>query len=103
MASPFDAGPVVADVGAPARALEALSIAERRLDDAAERLDTFAVGAARAAERTRWQTDAATRFYAAADAWRRAVAALSGEVAAARDEAARARLRIEARVWTGLE
>lgn len=103
MASPFPAGAAAADDGASVRAVEALSIAERRLDEAVGRLDTIAAGTVRAAERTRWQTDAATRFFAAADAWRRAVAALPGEVDAARDEAARARLRIEARVWTGLE
>lgn len=103
MASPFDAALTSAGAGAWARALEALSSAERRLDDAVRRLDTIAVGAVQAAERTRWQTDAATRFFAAADAWRRAVAVLPSEVAAARDETVRARLRIESRVWTGLE
>lgn len=81
------------------RLLEELHRAERRLGEMILRLEDVAAAAAPAADRTMWQTDAATRFSASADAWRREALLLPGALQCARDEVVRARLSVEARAW----
>jgi uncharacterized protein YukE len=81
------------------RTLEALASIQRQLGDALTRLADASSRAAGVADQTAWQTDAATLFHSAADAWRRDVVALPGAVEAARDDVGRVRTRLEALTW----
>ena len=81
------------------RTLETLASIQRQLTDALTRLADASVRSAGVAGQTAWRTDAATLFHAAADEWRRDVAALSGAVAAARADVGRVITRIEALTW----
>jgi len=81
------------------RTSEALGVIQRQLSDAISRLADVAARAARVADQTDWRTDAATRFHASAEDWRRDAAALPDVVDGARDEVARARVRTEALAW----
>ncbi|MGZ8804054.1 MAG: hypothetical protein ACXWZG_01965 [Microbacterium sp.] len=81
------------------RTLETLASIQRQLADALARLADASARSAAVADQTAWRTDAATLFHAAADAWRRDVAALSGAVEAARDDVGRLRTRLEVLTW----
>jgi uncharacterized protein YukE len=81
------------------RTSDALSTIQRQLSEAISRLTDASARAARVADQTDWRTDAATRFHASADDWRRDVAALPDVVESAREEVARARTRFEALAW----
>lgn len=84
---------------AVARLLADLTLVEERLPAVIARLEDLTWAAARAADRTRWQTDAATRFFECAEVWRREVALLPDALSRAHDEVARARESVQARAW----
>lgn len=81
------------------RTLETLASVQRQLGEALARLTDASARSAGVADQTAWRTDAATLFHAAADAWRRDVAALSGTVETARDDVERVRARLEMLTW----
>ena len=81
------------------RTSEALGVIQRQLTDAISRLSDVAARAVRVADQTDWQTDAATRFHASAEDWRREVASLPDDLDSARTEVSRARLRVETLAW----
>ena len=82
-----------------AQALEVLALVRRQLAEAVAQLADVAGRAVAVAAQTDWRTDAAAVYQADADAWRRDVATLADELAAAREHVGRDSARIEAQVW----
>jgi hypothetical protein len=82
-----------------AQALEVLALVQAELAEAVGRLADVAGRAVAVAARTEWRTDAAAVFQANVDVWRREVATLADELAAARERVGQDGARIEAQVW----
>lgn len=79
---------------APAAALDAIELVGAHLRDVADRLAMMTGHAAALSDGTNWQTEAATRFHAAACAWREEVMALAGLADALNDDVSRLRYRL---------
>ena len=84
------------------RTLEVLTSIQRQLGDALSRLSDAAVRAGGLAAQTDWRTDAALLFHAKAQALRRDLVTLGGDVEGARDHLRRVQGGLEAGAgWWG--